>query len=137
MTIQSGGTLAPGASLGTLVFNGDLNLNGTLVIKLENAAGPLGTGDFVNVVGTLDLSGGTLTIQPLTTLTNNVYVFGQYSSLQGALTATNGVPTGYVFTSNYNNLNELALQVIPEPSALTLVGAGLLGAAVLLRRRRQ
>jgi hypothetical protein len=43
------------------------------------------------------------------------------------------VPVVYL---NYLGGNELAI-TIPEPSAMTLVGIGLFGAAVLLRRRRQ
>jgi len=133
--IQSGGTLSPGNSIGTLVFSNNLTLAGTLNIELDNAAGAAGTGDFVNVVGQLDLTGATLNFTALSTLTNSVYVFGQYGSLMGAFSAMNNLPSGYTLNTAYNG-NELAVEAIPEPSSLLLVGGGLLGLGLLLRRKR-
>ncbi|MEI6082681.1 MAG: PEP-CTERM sorting domain-containing protein [Verrucomicrobiota bacterium] len=75
-----------------------------------------------------DLSGGNLT--------NSVYVSGQYAgTLGGQFAVTNGLPANYAFNSVYND-NELALELIPEPSALVLAAVGLFGVALLRRRRR-
>jgi len=105
---------------------GTMTLNG--VMTIDN------TGDFVNVVGQLNLTGATLNFSNLGTLTESVYVFGQYGTLAAAPATVNNVPAGYTFDSTYNG-DQLAL--IPEPSVLALVGTGLLGVAVLLRRRRK
>jgi autotransporter-associated beta strand protein len=66
VTVYSGGTLAPGASLGTLTVNSDLELAGTTVMELSVSGGVLAN-DRVNVAGILTL-GGTLNV----TLTGTV-----------------------------------------------------------------
>jgi hypothetical protein len=43
--------------------------------------------------------------------------------------------SGYTLNTAYNG-NELAVEAIPEPSSLLLVGGGLLGLGLLLRRKR-
>jgi len=135
--IQSGGTLAPGngSTLGVFSFSNNLTLAGTMDIKLQNALGPLGTGDFVNVGGVLDVTGGEIGFFPPDTPTNSVYVFCQYGSLLGTLAEVDDVPAGYVLDTAYNG-NELALVAVPEPVSLGLlvfVGGGLL----IWRRRRR
>jgi T5SS/PEP-CTERM-associated repeat protein len=135
--IQNGGTLSPGngSTLGTFSFSGKLTLNGTLDITLDNAAGTFGTGDFVAVSALLDLNGGIIDFSLLNAPVNEVYVFSSYGSLTGTLSATNNVPDGYIFETNYAG-NELALVMIPEP-----VTAGLLflfgGGALIFRRMRR
>ena len=139
--IQTGGTLSPGngSTLGTFDFSGKLTLNGTETIKLDNGAGSgagtFGIGDFVAVGGLLDLNGGSIDFTMLSAPVNEVYVFSSYSSLTGLLSATNNVPNGYVFETNYVG-NELALVMIPEPvsaSLLLLFGGG----AMIFRRMRR
>jgi autotransporter-associated beta strand protein len=60
VTVNAGGTLAPGASIGTLTFNGDLSLNGNLAIEVNTSASP--SNDFCNVAGALSASAGTVTV---------------------------------------------------------------------------
>ena len=127
--IQAGGTLAPGngSALGVLSFSNNLTLAGTMDIKLQNALGPFGTGDFVNVAGTLDVSGGEIDFIPPDTPTNAVYVFCQYGTLLGTLAEVDDIPAGYAFVEDFNG-NEMALVAVPEPMAvglLVLFGGGL------------
>jgi len=58
LTINSGATLSPGLSVGRLVCNNNLTLNGTTYMELDKGAG---TNDSVTVGGTLTY-GGTLTV---------------------------------------------------------------------------
>ena len=134
--IQPGGTLAPGngSTLGVFTFSNQLRVAGTVAIKLQSTLGPLGTGDFLNVVGALDVTGGTLDFIPLDTPTNDVYVFCAYGSLLGTMIATNDVPAGYVFQTAYNG-NELALVAVPEPASLGILM--LIGGGLIWRRLRR
>jgi hypothetical protein len=64
-------------------------------------------------------------------------ITGTYAGYGNLTTNTFGT---VLFEFNYaggTGGNDLVLTVIPEPSTLALVGAGLLGAVVLLRRRRK
>ncbi len=61
-TIQSGGTLSPGTSIGTLTFSSSLTLSGNTSNEINKAAGPLLTSDkIVMTSGTVTL-GGTLVV---------------------------------------------------------------------------
>ena len=53
--MQSGGTLSPGASLGTLTINSNLTLAGNLFIEVNKSASP--SNDVVVVSGTLTNAG--------------------------------------------------------------------------------
>jgi hypothetical protein len=150
-TVSSGGTLSPGFSLGSMTFSNDLNLAGAYRIELD---GGNSSADSINVLGTLNLTGATFSFTNLNVAsTNSTIVFGHWAGITGtnAMTsATSGLDAGAFATSsttlittnvpvvylNYLGGNELAI-TIPEPSAMTLVGIGLFGAAMLLRRRRQ
>ena len=62
--MQSGGTLSPGASLGTLTINSNLTLAGNLFIEVNKSASP--SNDVVVVSGTLTNAGvGTVTVTNL------------------------------------------------------------------------
>ena len=72
-------------------------------------------------------------------LISNVYVFATYTSLTGTFANVVGLTpdelSNATINYSYNGLNEIALTLTPEPSALTLVAFGLAG-ALLLRRRK-
>jgi T5SS/PEP-CTERM-associated repeat protein len=95
VTVQSGGTLAPGNSIGSFVVSNNLTLAGALNIELANATGATGTADSVTVLGTLDITGGILNFTTTETPTNSVYVIARYGALTGSFAATNNLPTGY------------------------------------------
>ena len=134
--VQAGGTLAPGngSTLGVFSFSNNLTLAGTMDIKLQNALGPVGTGDYVNVAGTLDVTSGDIDFIPPDTPTNAVYVFCQYGNLVGTLAEVDDVPAGYVFQTAYNG-NELALVAVPEPASLGILM--LIGGGLIWRRLRR
>jgi len=64
VTVNFGGTLSPGASIGTLTINGNLSLSGNTLVELNKSLSPAQSNDFVNVSGTLTY-GGTLTVNNL------------------------------------------------------------------------
>lgn len=63
VSIQSGGTLSPGNSIGTLTINGDLTLQPGSYLMTELAGD--GTADLVNVTGRANISGSHLVITAL------------------------------------------------------------------------
>lgn len=135
--VGQGGLLAPGSgrALGTLAFSNNLTIAGKVGIKLSNLSGANGTGDYISVTGLLDLTGGTISFNAPTVLSNSVYVFGTYGALRGKLSATEQLPSGYVLKTAYRG-NQLAL-VVPTPlfvvvlllivGALLLLGTGVFG----------
>jgi len=64
VTVQTGGALAPGASIGTLTINNNLTLGGNLNVEVNKSGSP--TSDRVNVSGTLNNAGtGIVTVTNL------------------------------------------------------------------------
>lgn len=59
-TIQSGGTLAPGNSIGTLTVNGNLSFQAGSTYSVE--VDPAGNNDRTNATGTLTLNGGAVNV---------------------------------------------------------------------------
>ncbi|OCW55723.1 autotransporter domain-containing protein [Hoeflea olei] len=109
VTVQSGGTLSPGASPGTLTVNGDLTLSAGSTTRFElntpNVSGGA-TNDFVSVGGNLAL-GGTLEAQVASAGFYNL--FGYAGALSGSFGTVNvtGVPgtTGTVITGTPAQVN--------------------------------
>lgn len=129
----AGSTVAPGNSIGTLTFNGDAELDGTLKIELDGAG--LGFSDVLVVTGALDISQTPLDFDVLGSLNDAAYIFATYGSLVGTeFASVQDLPTGYDVVYNYAG-NNIAL-VIPEPPAFALSAIGFLLIAARLRRRR-
>ena len=147
------GSLKPGNSPGLLTFNNDLTLAGASSTVMEFlGAGVRGTDyDAVNVGGLLTYD-GSLTLDFGATLAQGDYNFNLFDftsqsgfydniSLIGAYSGSftqNG--TDWELSSGNETWNfsqstgELSLNVIPEPSSLSLL---LLGTVVWLRQRRR
>ena len=93
------GTLAPGASVGTLTFNNDLTVNGNLVFELNKALAP--SNDLAVVTGALTSSGtGTLTVNnlgPALVAGDKFTLFSQ--ALPGGNTITIVPPSGVTITN--------------------------------------
>ena len=152
LAVLSGATLAPGNSPGTMTVTGNLTLDGTYAH--EFTGGGI-TADLVNVGGTLDLAGSSVSWTNLGTYTlgDRFTLFG-YN--QGSLVGTfDGYADDSYLTMgggswriDYDDLVAglnggtgdrfvtitAALTPIPETSGMLAI-AGLLGGAVLLRRR--
>ncbi|HUJ09099.1 MAG TPA: PEP-CTERM sorting domain-containing protein [Verrucomicrobiae bacterium] len=127
VTNVSGGVISPGLSLGTLNVGGDVAFgsNSTFEVELGLLAGQQ---DLLAITGgltldsnsALDISGGAI---------GNVYTVATFSAVSGVFGSV---------TPNYNvvyNSNDITIELIPEPSTLLLVVAGLAGVGVLRRRR--
>jgi FlaG/FlaF family flagellin (archaellin) len=158
--VSVSGTLAPGASVGTLEITDDANLNdgSTFQIELDGTSPGDGAGfyDQLLVSGDADIS-GTVTLDLIlvsgfTPQADDVF----YILTQGgseALAAFDGYAEGYEFNlgdapaqitylanwtgsqagSSITGGNDIAIMVIPEPASLTLLAVA--GLAVLRRRR--
>jgi autotransporter-associated beta strand protein len=166
VTINSGGTLAPGNSPGIL-STGNLTLSGAGAVmsmelgKAVSGSQPIAGTDYdqVSVTGTVDLTGGDLSLTILTGLEFGDYYFlvlnDSSDPVTGVFATLNGVTTnlsqGATFTSGGREFqisytasgfggspslaggNDVALLVVPEPSTWALAG---LAFAVILGRAR-
>lgn len=130
INVASTGTLAPGASIGTLTAGGNVDLDGTLNVEYGTV-----NIDMLAVLGELDLSGGTSNASFLDFAGaldgTSSYTFATYGTLVGTF-ATNNAPAGYSIDYAFGG-NNIALVVIPEPHTALLSALGLLA---LLRRKR-
>jgi autotransporter-associated beta strand protein len=98
ITVNSGATLAPGNSVGTLTA-GSASINGTLSIELDGSSA-----DRLNTTGILNITNATLTISG--TGTAPEYILASFGSLTGANFANvSGLPGGYEVT--IDTLNKL------------------------------
>jgi autotransporter-associated beta strand protein len=110
VTVNSGGILAPGASVGTFTV-GSADIDGTLALEYDGS-----TIDKLAVAGALDVTGATLAFTNLNALTGSAHVIAQYGSLVGnPFTTVTGLPSGYTLNYNYQNNNQIALVATLHP----------------------
>ena len=165
ITVKSGGTLAPGATLSPTsvakLNTGaiDLQSNSKFILELNAGAGPTGAGagtlyDQISVTGTVTLGGSNLTINPggglqlgdkfFIVLNDGLdSVSGTFNGLLNLSTFTAGSDT---FLINYADIGGTGLDITPNDISLTVVGvpepstriagALALGAIVCARRKR-
>jgi hypothetical protein len=88
-SVSAAGTIAPGASAGTLT-TGPATLTGTLAIEIDGAAG-----DKLLSTGAIDLTGAALTVTELGGFTQPSYVIAEGTSISGPFAS---VPAGYAVT---------------------------------------
>jgi autotransporter-associated beta strand protein len=154
VSISNGAFLAPGASPGTLLINGDLSLasGSTFNAEIQTSGSP--TSDLVNVNGDLDIINGGLLSLGLFNTDATLANGSKFSLFSYSGSWNTGTFTGYAddssfvlglnqFLINYNDTsggvnggsysNFVTLTVVPEPRAALL---GALGLFALLRRRR-
>jgi fibronectin-binding autotransporter adhesin len=132
--IQTGGTLSPGNSIGTLGINGDLTLDsGSFSFFEIDTAGDLS--DLAIVTGLLTF-GGTLDVNNVGSSLVNGDVFNlfDWGTVSGTFSTVNLPALDPGLTWDQSQLYTAGtLSVIPEPSTLLL---GSLGLLALLRRKR-
>ncbi len=100
ITVQSGGTLAPGASVGTLTSGSSVTLNGHLAIEVN------GTGcDRLSVAGNFNITNATLDLSVLSGgIAQQEYVIASFGSLTGTQFAgITGLPAGYKVAYDLTN----------------------------------
>ncbi len=132
--------LAPGASIGDFVINGDLDLDGTLKVEMD---GSIPDNDFLVVNGTLTLDVGTsvLDLDIASALDANTdFLLIDYDTLVGTFGTINNLPsTTHTLSYGAGSDDSIWLLhtqgVIPEPSTLLLLVIAL--SALLVRRRRR
>lgn len=155
VSVNNGGTLAPGNSPGTVTVNGSTTLNSGSTYAYQYTGGGTAA-DLVDVNGVLTINtGAILTLQDLGAYTiGDKFTLFAYESLTGSFGAYADDQT-YTFNGgdwlfDYNDTAAgvnggtitgnagsgfVTITAIPEPNAAMLVGG--LGMLALLRRRRR
>lgn len=135
VSVLSGGSLSPGASIESLGL-GSLDLDGSLLIEWDTTASP--NIDLLNIAGLLNL--GSNSSVSFTNLgsgsldLNTPYVFATYGAggLTGTFNTVNNLPVGFTLDYNYGGLNQIA--IVPEPGSLLITI--LLSIPTVFRRKR-
>jgi hypothetical protein len=153
--IFSGGTLAPGNSIGTLTFqSGTLTVTDAAVFAVELGGGMADRLVFQNPPAVVNLGAGLLTLSltllapPADYTTYNLILIssggsgiaGTFANLpvSGSMLSATFDGASYDFTINYEtNLVSLDFTVIPEPSTYALLGLGAIVLAIAGRRSQR
>ena len=149
LTINAGGFVTPGNSPGILTVNGNYTQVGQYTAEIAGTTAGAGY-DQIDVIGTVDISGGSLVTAFTGSYAQNALLFLLLNDDTDAINGTfAGYAQGATFASygymdwqisytadSVNNTftggNDIAVMAIPEPSSCTVAGIGL---AMLLGRR--
>lgn len=140
--VLTGGTVAPGTpvTIDTLTINGQLDLDGTLTIKLTGAGA--GDSDVIDVLNSFDITAATLDFDVLSALDDTAHIFASYGTLVGgAFNSILTLPSNYSIDYNYLSGSQIALVrdsgtgSAPEPATLALMGIGIAGIGYQRRRK--
>jgi fibronectin-binding autotransporter adhesin len=121
--LEAGTTLAPGTSVGTLTFNGNLDIGGNVAVEVDKSLSP--SNDVVVVLGTLTKVGtGTLTVANLgSTLAvgDKFTLFSQPVANGAALTVTGG---GATWINNLEVDGSITVSTVTAPPTLNFTTTG-------------
>ncbi len=134
--IVAGGTVAPGASPGTLTIDGDLLMGQLSILKLELAGTSPGFFDQLMVNGNLSIL-GTIEVSLLNDFRPQNGEKFKFFDVSGSLDlsrASFSLPAGLSLVSI--GAGEFQVRAVPEPSSWVLTAIGLIGGVFLVRRRR-
>ncbi len=149
--VNSGGTLSPGSSIGTL-GTGSLSIAGGMKAEIDLDNGGIAMADLVNVGGSMSLTTATLNLvlqnAPIGWFVNGTYLLAAndgIDAVSGVFATIAGLPGGYAATVDYafsgvdslgrtGDGNDIAITLTPEPTGGLLVGLVLV--SQLARRRR-
>jgi autotransporter-associated beta strand protein len=107
--VNAGGTIAPGASVGTLTLNSNLVLNSGAISNFE--LGTTNASDRVAVTGALTL-GGTLNVTSVAGFGPGTYTLFAYGgALSGSLPGVGAKPSGHNLSLNTNTPGQVRLLV--------------------------
>jgi fibronectin-binding autotransporter adhesin len=154
VSISDSGTLAPGNSPGT-INTGTLSLTGgNSTIAMEISGTGVGQYDRINVTGAVNLDGNgkiEVTMLSFVPQPTDIYFLILNDGVDAISGTLNGIAQGGTFssggytwqvsyegnsaTNSFTGGNDLALQMVPEPSTLALLVG--VGAVAVLRRRRR
>lgn len=101
VSVATGGTLSPGASVGTLAIGGNFTNSGNLFIEVNKSL--VQSNDYVSVVGSLtNTAAGTLTVSNLgpALVTGNRFVLFSQPLPNGNVLAVTGGGAGVTWTNN-------------------------------------
>jgi len=142
LTTSSDSFVSPGDNgIGTLTLSAadtPVMFNGTLLIEASGA----GTGycDLLDVsqgnTGTLNVTNAAVSFDILRVLDDPAYIFLKYDSLSGPFRKVEKLPPNYEIDYDYMG-NQVALVLVPEPSTLALLAAGVIGLSARVWRRRK
>jgi autotransporter-associated beta strand protein len=118
ITVQEGGTIAPGNSVGTLTATGGLTLAplSNLNFELGAPGSPYGTGDLINVTGgTMTINGGTVNLFDAGGLGAGTYKLidyvGALAGSFGSLALGGTQPAGFTY-SLVNNTGNTSIDLL-------------------------
>lgn len=98
VTVDTGGTIRPGASAGILTINSGATINGTLALEVDGAGA-----DQLSSTGTIDITNATISLTELSAPTEVSYTLISAEILTGAPTLP-PAPAGYEFHQDASTL---------------------------------
>lgn len=140
ITVQDGGTVAPGNSAGTMTISGDVLFQDGSILQIEIGGENLGDYDVLDVAGILDIDSGSILelslIDGYEPESNTTFDILQWNNLADSETFTiQGSLPGGKYWDATDLLTNGQLTAMPEPTtALLLTLATLL---ILARRRKR